>query len=376
MSKRDYYEVLGLSKGASKEEVKKAYRKQALKYHPDKNPGDKTAEASFKEATEAYEVLSDDSKKQMYDRFGMAGVNGAQGQSRGSGFGGSGGFEDFFSGGRGGGFEDIFESFFGGRGNTENRQSKPRGADLKVNISIDFKDSIYGVKKEISYPRQELCKTCHGSRCAKGYSPETCPQCQGTGQIRQSSGFFQVSTTCPTCHGEGVIIKNPCPDCKGKGLKKSQRTIRITIHPGIEDGQSIRIEGQGDDSLGGGKAGDLYIFVQVNRHKYFKRHGNDLFILAPISISQASLGTTLEVECLDNSLSSVSVPAGVQHGTQLRIKGKGVPFNNIRSKVGDLVIIIQVDVPKKLSSKSKELLQELGKELKDSSKLTMVPFDH
>ena len=375
MSKRDYYEVLGLSKGASKEEIKKSYRKQAIKYHPDRNPDDKTAEASFKEATEAYEVLTDDSKRQMYDRFGMAGVNGQSGAAGGfQGAGGFGGFEDIF-GGRSGGFEDIFESFFGGgRGN--GRQSAQKGADLRINISIDFKDSIFGTKKEITYPRQEICKTCHGSRSASGHNPETCPQCQGSGQVRQSSGFFQVSTACPHCRGEGVIIKQPCHDCKGKGLKKTQRTIRVTIHPGIEDGQNIRIEGQGDDALGGGVSGNLYIFIQVTRHKFFRRQGHDLFTLAPVSLTQATLGAGLEIETLDGSLAKVQIPAGCQHGTQIRIKSMGVPYSSSSARAGDLVLIIQIEIPRKLSTRAKELMSELSSEFKDSQKIAKTPFDN
>lgn len=372
MSKKDYYNVLGVPKGASKDEIKKAYRKLAIKYHPDRNQGDSSSEKAFKEATEAYEVLSDDKKRSAYDQFGHAGVNGHAG----GGFsGGTSGFEDIF--GRGGGFEDIFESFFGGGRSSQSSSSRSqRGNDLKVNITISFQDSIYGAKKEINFPREEICHTCHGSRSASGSKPITCPQCGGTGQVRQSSGFFSISSTCPNCRGEGIIISKPCNDCRGRGLKKGQRTLRINIHPGIQDGQSLQIDGQGSDDPNGGQPGNLYIYIQVLQHKYFRRQNNDLFCLVPISISQASLGTKAQIECLDGSIAVFSIPAGIQHGSQVRIKGKGVPYSSGIARSGDLVAIIQVDIPKRMSSRAQEILRELSLELRDSGNLIKVPFDH
>ena len=352
MAKRDYYEVLGIQKNASKDEIKKAYRKLAIQYHPDKNPGDKQAEEKFKEATEAYEILCDDQKKTAYDQYGHAGVEG-MGQSHDwSNFRG---FEDIFGGD---GFGSIFESFFGGGFRRGDSSSVRQGANLRYDIEIPFKDAVYGTKVEIQYSHNESCETCKGSGSADGASKKTCPTCRGSGQIRHSQGFFSVAATCHTCHGEGYIIETPCKDCGGSGTQKKRQKIMVTIPSGVENGKRVIIPKQGDAGPNGGQPGDLYVFIRVKRHEYFERQGYDLYCAVPISVSQAALGAEIHVTSLDNKNIKVKVPAGIQSGKLLRIRGEGVPSGGAH---GDLYIKVIVQIPERLSRRGKELLEELAK---------------
>ena len=354
MAKRDYYEVLGVDKSSSKDEIKKAYRKLALQYHPDKNPGNKQAEEKFKEATEAYDVLADDQKKSAYDQFGFAGVEGMGGG--GHDWSNFRGFEDIFGEG---GFSSIFESFFGGgfgrgRGSSNIRQ----GANLRYDIEIPFKDAVFGTKVEIQYSHNETCKTCSGAGTTDGSGKKTCPVCRGSGQVRHNQGFFSVATTCHQCHGEGSIIEKPCSDCGGSGTKKARQKIMVTIPAGVENGKRVVIPKQGDAGPNGGPAGDLYVFIRVKPHEYFERQSYDLYCAVPISVSQAALGADIHVTTLDNKTIKVKVPAGVQNGKMLRIRDEGVPMGNQR---GNLYIKLMVQIPEKLSRKGKELLEELAK---------------
>ncbi len=358
MAKRDYYELLEVEKTASKDEIKKAYRKQAIQFHPDKNAGNKEAEEKFKAATEAYEVLSDEKKRSAYDRFGFAGVEGA----------GGGGhdystvyrdFEDIF-----GDMGGIFESFFGG-GSTRSRRSGggpsvQRGSDLRFNLEITFKDAVFGTKKDISYSRRVHCPQCKGSGAESGSQKQTCPTCSGTGQVRRSSGFFSIASPCSTCSGEGYVIENPCRSCSGSGLLKKKQKIKITIPPGIESGRRISIPGQGDAGANGGPSGDLYVYFNAQPHSYFERDGADIYCALPISISQASLGGDVYVNNLEEKKVKVKIPSGTQNGKILRLRNEGVPVLNNPGKRGDLYIKIIVKVPAKLSSKAKEILKEFS----------------
>jgi molecular chaperone DnaJ len=359
VAKRDYYEVLGVPKGASKDDIKKAYRKLAIKYHPDKNPGDKDAEDHFKEATEAYEVLGDEKKRQTYDQFGFAGVegmNGGAGHDYSTVFHD---FEDIF-----GDFGDIFSSFFGGGGGTRSQGGRQRrssrGPDLRYNLEISFKDAVFGTKAEVNYTRNVTCTPCSGTGAEAGSGKKVCPTCGGSGQVRRSSGFFSIASPCPTCGGEGYIIDNPCASCHGSGLVRKQQKIKVTIPAGIESGKRINIPGQGDNASGGGPAGDLYVFITVKPHSYFERDGNDVYCAIPISFTQAALGSEIQVTTLEDKKLKLKVPAGTQNGKILRIKNEGVPFLHNAAKRGDLYIKILVEVPKKISVRGKQLLKELA----------------
>ncbi len=369
MAKRDYYEVLGVPKGASIDEIKKAYRKVAVKYHPDRNPDDKGAEEKFKEATEAYEVLADDKKRQAYDQYGFAGVDGMNGGGPGGGgFNAANfsGFEDIF----GGDFSSIFESFFGGGGGGGRRSrrssSRRRGSDLRYDMDVSFKDAVFGTEKEISYERQAQCKACGGTGAKPGSSKKTCPTCGGVGQVRRSSGFFSVASTCPDCQGAGTLNENPCSECRGTGSQRDKKQVTVKVPPGMAPGKRIRLSGQGDAGQDGGPYGDLYVYVHIQPHEYFQREGNDLYCVIPISFSQASLGTEIQVKTLDGKRVKVKIPAGTQNGKILRLKGEGVPHLRNQEQRGDMYIKIQVDVPKRLSGKAKRLLQELAGELKET----------
>lgn len=355
MAKRDYYEVLGVQKGASKDEIKKGYRKLAVQYHPDKNPGNKEAEEKFKEATEAYEVLSDEQKRQIYDQYGFAGLEG---------MGGGGGyqhaysdFQDIFGGGFD--FESIFGSFFGG-GRSSARAAHNQGENLRYDMELSFKEAVYGTSTEIQFSHKETCETCHGSGGADGAKRKTCPTCNGAGQIRRSSGFFSMAQTCPTCGGEGSTIDKPCRSCGGTGVEKRKRTIRVTIPAGVDEGRRIAITGQGNAGRNGGPAGDLYIYLHVREHPCFERDGNDLYCAVPISITQASLGAEITVTSLDDKKIKIRIPAGTQSGKLLRVRDEGVPMGNTGRK-GDLYIKIIVKIPSRLSSKAKQLLEEVAK---------------
>jgi molecular chaperone DnaJ len=356
VAKRDYYEVLGIQKNASKDDIKKAYRKLAIQYHPDRNPGNKEAEEKFKEATEAYEVLSDDQKKSAYDQFGFAGVQGMGGDSHDwSSFQG---FEDIFGGDFGSIFDTIFGGGFGGSRSSRSAGGARQGANLRSDIEISFKDAVFGTKVEIQYSRNEVCPACHSTGAAEGSGRKVCPSCQGSGQIRRSQGFFSVASTCPTCHGEGYIIEHPCKECGGSGVQRKKQKIMVTIPPGVENGRRVVIARQGDAGVSGGPAGDLYVFIRVRPHEYFERQGLDLYCAVPISITQASLGAEIHISVLDGKTIKVKVSPGIQNGKMLRIRNEGVPSAGRR---GDLYIKFMVQVPDKLSKRGRELMEELSK---------------
>ncbi len=366
MAKRDYYEVLDLPKGASKEEIKKAYRKLAIKYHPDRNPGDKKSEDSFKEATEAYEVLADDKKRPAYDQFGFAGVEGMGGarpQDYSTIFTG---FEDIF-----GDFSSFFDSFFGGAGGSRRyqsgRSSARPGANLRYDVEISFKNAVFGTKLEIKFPRNDKCSNCNGTGSDSGSNKVICNTCGGSGQVRRSSGFFSIATTCPNCNGEGEMVKDPCSDCHGAGLVKKKRILKVTIPAGIENGNRISIRGQGDSGLNGGPAGDLYVYIHYKPHAHFERTGNDLYCLIPISIIQASLGGEIFITTLDDKKIKLKIPAGTQNGKILRIRSEGIPFMHNASRKGDLHIKIKIMVPTKLSFKEKNLLKEFSNQYNEET---------
>lgn len=347
MSKRDYYEVLGLSKGADEKEVKKAYRRMAMKFHPDRNPDDKEADGKFKEVNEAYEVLSDSQKKQAYDQFGHAGVDG-QGGFGGQGGHGQGNFSDIFG--------DVFGDIFGGSGQRGGRSNVQRGSDLKYNMELTLEEAVRGIEKSIRVPSLTNCEPCSGSGAKKGTTPTTCSTCGGSGQVRMQQGFFAVQQTCPTCSGAGKIIKDPCTSCYGRGVKEETKTLNVKIPPGVDTGDRIRLSGEGEAGRNGGPAGDLYVEVHVKRHNIFERDDANLHCEVPISFAEAALGGELEVPTLDGRV-KLKIPAETQTGKLFRLRGKGVKPVRGHS-VGDLLCRVVVETPVHLTSKQKELLRE------------------
>ena len=349
MAKRDYYEVLGVNKSASPETIKQSYRKLAVKYHPDKNEGDKAAEEKFKEASEAYHVLSDKERKQNYDNFGHAAFDGMGG--------GRGGFENFdFSSS----FSDIFEDFFsdfGGRSRRRRKSSDFRGSDLRYDINISLEEAYSGKKQDIRFSTSEKCGTCKGQGSAPGSSPQSCSMCGGNGRVRSNQGFFTVQQTCPQCIGTGEEISNPCKNCSGTGKKQTYKNLSVTIPKGVDDGTRIRLSGKGEAGTKGGANGDLYLFVNINSHKIFKKSEENLYYEFPISIADAALGTTLEVPIVDGGKAKIKIPPGTQTGKQFRLKGKGMPIMR-GSGNGDLYIQIVTEVPVSLSSEQKDLLEK------------------
>ena len=362
--KRDYYEVLGVSRGASEDEIKKAYKKMARKYHPDLNPGDKTAEEKFKEVNEAYEVLSNPDKKARYDQYGHAGVDPNFGAG---GFGG-GGFDGGFDFGDLG---DIFGSFFGGGfggGRRTNPNAPQRGESIRMSIAISFEEAAFGCEKEVTVERYETCDTCHGNGCAPGTSPEVCPDCHGTGtvQVRRQTpmGVFATSAPCTKCGGKGRIIHQPCKDCRGSGMVRKKKTIQASIPAGIDNGQTISIRGQGNAGKNGGPAGDLLITITVRPHELFRREGTSVLCEAPITFTQAVLGAELEIPTIDGKV-KYTLPEGTQSGTTFRLKGKGIPSINGRGR-GDQYVTVYIETPKNLNREQKEALKKFAETMGES----------
>ncbi len=356
--KRDYYEVLGVQKSASADEIKRAYRKLAKQYHPDMNPGDKTAEQKFKEVNEAYDVLSDEDKRSKYDQYGHAAFDPSMGG--GSGFGGFGG-ADFD-------FGDIFSSFFGGGGgsSSRNRNAPVRGEDVATRITITFDEAVFGCKKEISFARVEACPECDASGAAKGTKAETCQTCRGTGSVTVQQqtmlGYMQTQRACQNCRGTGKIIKTPCKNCNGKGFIKINKKLEVTIPAGIDSMQRIILRGQGSAGRNGGSAGDLIIEVRVKEHKIFTRSGNNIYCEIPISFSEAALGAEIDIPTLGEKTEKYEIPEGTQTGTTFTIRGKGIPDVNTKRK-GDLIITVTVETPKNLTSEQKKLLEKFSETL-------------
>ncbi len=350
----DYYKLLGVAKGASEDEMKKAYRKLAMKYHPDKNPGDKEAEKKFKEISAAYDVLKDPKKREMYDRFGEAGVNGQAG----GGFGG-GGF-DFSSSG----FSDIFEDLFGNMGGGgrsrggKQQQQNNRGSDLRYNLSISLEEAFRGDNVKIQVQANSSCDTCHGSGSAESKKVDVCTTCHGSGRVRMQQGFFMVERACSVCSGTGQIIKNPCKTCHGQGRVVKNKTLSVKIPRGVEEGTRIRLSGEGEAGLRGATAGDLYIFVSIRAHELFQREGADLHCPVPITMSTAILGGEIIVPTIDGNKAKIKIPAGTQQGHQFRLKGKGMTRMGSDTPEGDLYIHTNVEVPVHISKRQREIIQE------------------
>lgn len=369
MAKTDYYEVLGVARGASKDDIKKAYRKVAVQYHPDRNPGDSNAEDMFKAAAEAYEILSDDQKRQAYDQFGFAGVDGMAGN--GGGFSNTyRDFEDIF-----GDFSGIFDSFFGGgRRGGRSRSGPRRGSDIKVELEISFGEAAFGCTKEITYPRTVHCSSCGGSGSEGDGSRHTCPTCGGVGQVRRSQGFFSVATVCPDCQGEGQIVENPCRSCGGSGLEQKRATVKVTIPAGIDTGKRLSVPGQGEAGMHGAQAGDLFVFLRVAPDAHYERDGNDLYCLIPVSFTQAALGAEVHVPSLEGERIRVKIPSGSQNGDIVRVKGWGVPHLNHTTRRGDLFLKLRVVVPEKVHGRVKQLLKELAEAESATSDPDPVPL--
>lgn len=355
MAKRDYYEILGVSKGASKDDIKKAYRRLAMKNHPDRNPDDKEAEARFKEASEAYEVLSDDRKRGAYDQFGHAGLGGAAGG--GGPTGGAGGFGDIFG--------DIFSDIFGG-GMGGGRSRAARGADLRYDLDLDLETAVAGDTVEIRIPTLEACDTCDGDGAEPGSPVDTCTTCQGVGQVRIQQGFLSIQQTCPDCHGGGKKVRNPCRKCAGEGRIQSSKTLSVTVPPGVDNGDRIRLSDEGEAGEMGGPAGDLYVQINVKPHEFFVRDGNNLRANVPVDLITAALGGDIDVPTMNGKV-NLRIPAETQSGKTFRLRGKGV--QSVRTNApGDLLCKVSVETPVNLNSKQKQLLEELRDSLDNSSR--------
>ncbi|MEI0476435.1 molecular chaperone DnaJ [Brachyspira pulli] len=355
--KRDYYEVLGVAKTATNDEIKKAYRKLAMQYHPDRNPGNKEAEEKFKEATEAYEILSDEKKRAQYDQFGFQGVHSDFADAYGRGgfdfssmFGGAGGFGDL---------DDIFSSFFGGGFSGRGSRGQRRGNDLRHDVTLSLEDAVFGKKMEIKLDKNDICDVCHGTGAEPGTKTQTCPTCGGSGEVRMVQGFFSVKRTCSKCNGSGTIVTTPCKNCRGTGTVRKSKTISVNIPKGIEDNTQLRVSGEGE-AIGGGVAGDLYLYIHVSPHKYYVRDGIDLITEVGINIVQATLGADILIQTLDNKKVKMKIPAGTNSGQVFKLKGSGATHIN-RSGRGDLFVIVNIDVSAKLTSEEKRLFNELKK---------------
>jgi len=361
LSKRDYYEVLGVDRGASEADLKKAYRKLALQYHPDRNPDDPSAEDRFKEVSEAYAVLADVEKRARYDRFGHAGLGGAGG-GPGADFGDLGNFGDLFN--------DLFGDIFGGAGGRggSRRGRGQRGADLRYNLEIELQDVLDGCQPTLKIPKMKRCETCTGSGAAAGSTPARCGRCEGTGQLVFQQGFFRVNRPCDVCGGAGEVIQNPCTDCRGTGRVEGQQTITVTVPPGVDDGARLRIAGEGEAGIAGGPPGDLYVVMRLREHPLFERDGTDLQIEVPIPFVQAALGAEIEVPTLDGRV-QLQIPEGTQSGRVLRLRGKGLPPlqprldpEQLKKMRGDLYVKVFVEVPSKLNARQRELLEEFAEQ--------------
>ncbi|MFH0814230.1 MAG: molecular chaperone DnaJ [Pseudomonadota bacterium] len=346
MTKRDYYEVLGIRRDAADEEIKKAYRKLAFQYHPDRNPGNEEAEEKFKEAAEAYEVLRDSEKRSLYDRFGHEGL-------RGTGFTGFTGFEDIFAS-----FGSVFEDFFGFGTRTRSRTAPQVGADLRYDLRISFLEAAFGEEKIIDIEKMYHCDSCQGTGAKSGTKPETCSTCRGRGQVTHSQGFFSISTTCPQCHGVGTIIRNPCPQCRGAGKVKKKKMVTVKIPAGIETGVRLRLAGEGEEGVRGGPPGDLYVVIFVEEHEFFKRRGDDIICEVPIFFVQAALGSEIEVPTLEGTTKAM-IPRGTQTGEIFHLKGLGIPHLRGFGR-GDQYVQVTVKIPTKLTKRQEELLREFA----------------
>lgn len=354
MAKRDYYEILGVERGASEQEIKKAYRRIAMKYHPDRNPDDKNAEDKFKEATEAYEVLSNEQKRGAYDQYGHAGVDPNSGFGGGQGFGN---FSDIFG--------DVFGDIFGGGGGGRRRGGPARGSDLQYNLQLDLEQAVRGDTVKITIPTLVNCDPCDGSGAREGSTPTTCSTCGGVGQVRMQQGFFAVQQTCPSCHGRGKVISDPCQSCHGQGRVQEEKTLSVKVPPGVDSGDRIRLAGEGEAGADGGPPGDLYVQIIVREHDIFQRDGKHLYCEVPISFVDAALGGELEVPTLDGRV-KLKVPAETQTGKLFRVRGKGVtPVRG--GGTGDLLCRVVVETPVKLNARQKELLRELQESLNDDA---------
>ncbi len=351
MTKRDYYEVLGVERNASESEIKKAYRRLAMKYHPDRNPDDQESLTRFREAKEAFEVLSDSQKRAAYDQFGHAGVDASQGAGGAGGFGGA-DFADIFG--------DVFGDIFGG-----GRRRSTRGADLRYDLEISLEEAVQGVEREIRVPTLVQCETCGGSGAKPGSTPRTCNTCGGQGQVRMQQGFFSIQQTCPTCRGKGQMIDDPCGDCRGSGRRQQEKTLSVTIPPGVDTGDRIRLSGEGEAGDRGSPAGDLYVEVRVKPHPIFERDGNDLVCDVPVDIATAALGGEVEVPTLDGRV-KLKISAGTQSERVFRLRGKGVrPVRG--GPPGDVLCRVRVETPVHLTPRQKELLQELQESLHEGT---------
>ena len=359
-AKRDYYDVLGVDRSASESDLKKAYRKLALKFHPDRNPGDQKAEEKFKEAAEAYDVLRDAKKRQIYDQFGHQGLEG-------SGFSGFGGFDDIFSS-----FGDIFEDFFGFGGGRRSRGRVNRGADLRYDMQLSFMEAAFGTEKEIDVEKAEACIECEGTGAAPGTGVETCPQCNGSGQVGRSQGFFTVRTTCGQCRGQGQVIANPCQSCRGQGKVLARKTVSVRIPAGVDNGSRLRLTGEGEAGAHGGPQGDLYVFIHAQEHEFFKRDDTHVICQIPISFVQAALGDAISIPTL-NGETILDIPKGTQPGAVFRIRGEGIPSLRNGHR-GDQIVQVAVKTPTHLNKKQVALLKEFAslEEGKFTSKLKNI----
>ena len=349
VSKADYYELLGVSRDVSDQELKSAYRKQALKYHPDRNPGDHTAEEKFKQASEAYQVLSDADKRAAYDRFGHAGLGG-QGFGAGGPFAGGVDIGDIFG--------DLFGEMFSMGGNSQRGSRQQRGDDLRFDMTINFEDAFFGTETEVKIRRLETCAACKGRGSASGRGPTVCSQCQGRGQLRYQQGFFSVARTCGACGGLGSVISDPCITCRGETRATNEFRLTVKIPPGVEDGTRIRYAGEGDAGRGGGPKGDLYVVLSVRPHDFFERHGHDLHCIIPVSFPQAALGAEFEIPGIDGPV-NLKIPEGTQSGREVKVRGRGVPYLNEKGR-GDLIVKVIVQIPRKLSRAQRELVAKLS----------------